>query len=430
MPPELVAIFSYLWQIVKAWWWVPLPFLLWKPLSYFWLWWRTEEFFKKQKFIYLEIKIPEESLKPIRAMESVFAGLHQSFWDPANFWEKWWDGKVVRGFSLETVSIGGQTHFYIKIPEERRDVVEACIYSQYPEAEITLAEDYIKYVPQDIPNEEWDMWGSDYCLVKPNPYPIKTYLEFEKETDKEEKRIDPVALLLEAMAKIKPGEQFWLQILCSPRSQEVALPFLKEGEVIRDKLAKRPEKPKPKPIIQEALKILITGRHTEEKKEETSFPPEMKLTPGEKEIISGVERKISKPSFICSVRFIFLGKRDVWFKGNLRLAFSFFGNYSTENLNKIVNLGRTLTKVYSRPPFNILDNRRVYLRKRRMFRLYCDRLPPYFPRSANYRTGVFILNTEELASLYHFPGRMVAPAPGVPWVEVKKEVAPPELPTE
>jgi len=430
MPPELVAIFSYLWQIVKAWWWVPLPFLLWKPFSYFWLWWRMEEFFKKQKSICLEIKIPEESLKPIRAMESVFAGLHQSFWDPPNFWEKWWDGKVVLGFSLETVSIGGQTHFYIKIPEERRDVVEACIYSQYPEAEITLAEDYTKYVPQDIPNEEWDMWGSDYRLVKPNPYPIKTYLEFEKETAKEEKRIDPVALLLEAMAKIKPGEQFWLQILCSPRAQEAVLPFLKEGEAIRDKLAKRPERPKPKPIIQEALKILITGKRPEEKKEEIWFSPEMVLTPGEREVISGVERKISKSPFACTVRFIFLGKRDVWFKGNLRLAFSFFGNYSTEDLNKIVNLGKTLTKVYSRPPFNILDKRRTYLRKRRMFRLYCDKAPPYYPRSADYRTGVFILNTEELTSLYHFPSRVVAPAPGVPWVEAKKEAAPPELPTE
>ena len=66
----------------------------------------------------------------------------------------------------------------------------------------------------------------------------------------------------------------------------------------------------------------------------------------------------------------------------------------------------------------------------KIFRLYRERFHPMFPRPADRRTGLFVLNTEELASIYHFPSRAVAPAPTVPRVEAKKGEAPPELPIE
>ena len=435
MMPEasLFLVFGYFWQLIKAWWWLPLPFLLWRPARAFWLFWRREEFIKKQKFVLLEIKLPEESLKPIRAMEQVMAGLWQAFWDPPNYWEKWWDGKIVLGFQLETVSIGGDVHFYIRCPDYRRDIVESNIYSQYPEAEITSAEDYTRYVPQDLPNKDWDMWASDYKFLKPDPYPIKTYRDFETEAEKEEeKRVDPMAVLLELMAKIKPGEQLWCQIQCSPIADKYAEPFFQEGLALKDKLAHRPEPAKRKPIWQESAEILIKGAPSEEKapKSLELIAPELRLTPGEKEIITGVERKISKPPFKCSARFIYMGRREVWFKANLRLIFAYFGSYVTEHMNALVPMGKTITKVYSRPPFNILDERRVYLRKRKIFRQYRERLEPMFPRPGDRRTGLFVLNTEELASLYHFPSRAVAPAPTVPRVEAKKGEAPPGLPVE
>ena len=278
------------------------------------------------------------------------------------------------------------------------------------------------------------MWASDYKLIRPNPYPIKTYPEFEKETEREEeKRVDPVASLLESFAKMKPGEQLWVQIQASPIAEEYAEPFFKEGEEIRDKIAKRPEEPKLKPMIQEAAEILITGKVPEEEKPPEKLEliaPELRLTPGEREIITGLEKKISKPPFKCSIRFIFLGKREVWFKPNLRLGLAFFGNYVTENMNALFPLGKTITKVYSRPPFSLLDARRLYLRKRKIFKLYIERFSPTFPREGNYKTGTFILSTEELASLFHFPSRRVAPAPGVLRVEAKRGEAPPEIPIE
>ena len=444
MPPEISEFLKNLtptlkpaWEIFKSWWWVILPFILWKPFLFFWLWWRIERWLKTvYKPILLEIKIPKEIIKPIRAMEEVMASLNGVIYHPPDWWETWIDGQLQTSIALEIISIGGEIHFFIRIHKDYREAVEASIYAQYPKAEITQVDDYTRTVPHDIPNKDWDMWGTDYQFLKPNPYPILTYKKFEREAEiVEEKKVDPIATLLEALAKIKPGEQFWLQIIATPIAEPKKNPafasFLKEGEAIRDKLARRPEKPVPKPILQEAAEVLISGKPpgVEEKKEEI-IPPEMKLTPGEKEIITALEEKISKPVFSTTARFIFLGKREVFFKPNFRLGFAFFNSYTTQNLNALFPYAPTLTRIHKSwfLPLNFIRPRRYYLRCRRLFWRYRERLDPFFPRTTPWPVR-FILNIEELASLYHFPSWEVAPVPGVPRVEVKKG-PPSELPTE
>ena len=136
---------------------------------------------------------------------------------------------------------------------------------------------------------------------------------------------------------------------------------------------------------------------------------------------------MAKPIFRTNIRFVYFGKRDVWFKGNFRLAFNFFGSYSAKNLNELQPLGLTFTKIHKSwfLPLNLLRERRHYLRCRRMFRLYTIRENPFFPRPG----GTFILNTEELASLFHFPSRVTVPGATLPRVEAKKGEAPPGLPT-
>lgn len=455
MPPELAIILSYFWQLVKAWWWLPLPFFLWKYFLYLWKWWRTEIWFKTvYKPILLEIKLPREVVKPIRAMENVLAAIHGAVYHPPDRWERYIDGQVQTGLSFDIVSIEGEIHFYIRFHQDYRQAVEAAIYSQYPEAEITQVEDYIKFAPHDIPNKDWDLFASDYQLAKPKPYPIKTYRQFETEQEREpEKIVDPLANLLEGLAKMKPGEQFWIQIMATPlgTAGEPGAPrgtvagFLKKGEEIINKITKR-KTYKPKPMIKEAAEILIprpeeiagviSGAKPEgwspaqPPKEEELFPPvRMKLTPVEEEILKAVETKISKPAFGCGIRFIYLGKRDVFFKPNLRIAFNFFNCYTTVNMNALIPWGATITKIKKSiwfPPLNWIRPRRHYLRCRRIYRHYRERLNTLFPRFGADQ-GTFVLNTEELASLYHFPSWEVAPVPGVPRVEAKKG-PPPTLP--
>ncbi|MFH1462146.1 MAG: hypothetical protein ABIG08_00375 [bacterium] len=428
---EINLLLNYLIELIKNWWWLFLPFFLWKHFLNLYLFWRNDCWLQKQRTILLEIRLPRDVMKPIRAMETVMASIHGAVYHPPDWWEKWVEGQLQLSVAFEVISVGGEPHFFIRCGFPYRDAVESSIYAQYPGAEIQEADDYIKYVPQSIPNKEWDLWAADYKMLKDDHYPIKTYPQFETEHEAlEEKRIDPVAALVEGLAKIKPGEQFWVQIIAEPVSEGALAAWMASGQELRDKLARRPEKAKPTPMVQEMTNILISGKTSAEVKTEERdiIPPEMKLTPGERDIIMGLELKISKPIFRTVIRFIYLGKRDVFFKPNFRLAFSFFNSYTTLNMNAIVPLGKTLTKIHKSwfLPFNLLVRRRHYLRCRKIFRNYIKRLPPFFPRPG----GSFMLNTEEMASLFHFPSQIIAPTPGAYRIETKKGSMPPHLPTE
>ena len=96
-------------------------------------------------------------------------------YDPSDWYEKWWEGHFQKTLSLEIISIGGDIRFILKVPAPVRNLVESSIYAQYPEIEIVEVEDYTKNVPQDIPNDKWDLWGCDYETIKPDIYPISVY---------------------------------------------------------------------------------------------------------------------------------------------------------------------------------------------------------------------------------------------------------------
>jgi hypothetical protein len=436
--PTIYPFFVSAWEIIKIWWWLPIPFLLWKPFSFIWLWWRTDCFLKDKKFVLFEVKIPKEVLKPIRAMENVIDGLWQVLYDPPGFWwEKWIEGKVLLSYSFDIISVEGDIHFFIRTLEANRHSVEASIYSQYPEAEISIVSDYTKNVPADIPNKDWDLWGADYRLLRDNSYPIKTYKEFETEKEAlEEKRIDPLAILFEASAKIEQGEQLWIQILAGPVADD-DFPWITRAKKLRDELVRRKAPPAKKSMFMEGADILIGGKAPGQKGEEKEvIPPEMKLTPGERDIVAGLEQKIAKRGFKTSIRFIYLGKKDVFFKPKIRLPLAFFSAFATENFNMLVPYGQPLITKIPKSwflPLNLFRDRRLYLRKRAIFRKYKIRVNPYFPREKAVGKGkkdVFILNTEELASIFHFPGKRVAPAPFIERIEAKKGEAPPGLPME
>jgi len=420
LSPEQKGVFVMLWEFIKTWWWVILPFVLFPLLKVYYHFWIMSRWDQRQEKIFLEIKIPKEILQPIKAMEYVMAGIH-GIHDKPNFREKWLEGQFQLSISFEIVGIDGQPRFFMRVPRRWRTQIESNIYAHYPEAEITQVKDYTRNIPQDIPNRDWDLWGTDLKMTREDPYPIKTYPKFETEREtKEEKRVDPIANLLEGMSTLKPGEQLWVQIVVRPIIDEV--PWVAQGRKIVDRLVRRPEPAKSRPIVQEAAETVLFGPQQAGLVERELIPPEMKLTPGEREIVSAIEEKIGKFGFSSNIRFIYLAKQDVFLPSSpVRIAMSLFRALSTLNLNGLKPDNRTRTKIQW-----ILRRRRLYIRKRRIFRYYQRRWAPFFPLIR----GLFILNTEELATLYHFPSRVVAPAPGVPRVEAKKGEPPPGLPLE
>ena len=380
--------------------------------------------------ILLEIKMPKEILKPLKAMEQVFFGLWGCIYDPSDWWEKWIEGKMLLAYSFEIVGLEGVPHFFIRIPESRRNAVEANIYSQYPDVEISVVDDYVKAVPPDAPNKDWDLWGADYELLKSDAYPIRTYSRFFEEkpdAPKEEKRIDPLASLLEGIAKFGAGEQIWVQITAFPVTV-AENNYVARAKEEANKLIGRPKKEKSKSMVGEAVSGVVLGKKVEEKKQDLLWP-EMMLSPGERDVISAIEKKMGQYSFECFIRFLYVAKRDSFFGGAKAVPLGFFSQFSTTDLNGMKPFPPTMTKIHKSwfLPLNLIRERRVYVRKRTFFRNYIKRLPPLFPKK---KVKTFVLGSEELATLFHFPGKSVVSAPSISRVETKKGEAPVDLPSE
>lgn len=443
----LILFLIILWvPFLRVWWWVFLPLMLQSQLKTLYLWWLNWDFdYAKQKWVILQIIPPKEVLAPVKAMEDVFSVVWPLM-DVGNFRERWCDGELENGpywFSWEIASIEGKINFYVRCLKGHKPTFEMALYAHYPDIEIHEVSDYTKLVPPTVPNEEWDMYGEDWDLRREDPYPIKTYEKFfEPQGERisaEEKRIDPIIGLLEGMSKLGPGEHYWVQFITVPVGDHDEQDIYEDAQKIINKLSRRPEK-KTSTFMEElthTLKEVAMGPAKEgsgdsasyswtplEKDEETD-ELRISLTPGEREIITEVEKKMAKPLFRTTMRGVYVARRERWKTPNRILLRSYAAHFIVNNLNTLGFQGATRPRVHY-----FLRKRRVFLRARKMFRNAILRFPPLFPKRMSSDLNP-IFSSEELATMYHFPLRvsgMVAPT--MANVESKKAGPPANLPIE
>jgi len=454
MPTPLQVIFAfltafyYIGGFLLSLWWIYIPLILFFLAKGLWIKNARQKFVQGINWTLLEVKPPAEIKKTPRAMEQFFAGLHGAQRTP-NWKEKNVKGELQEWFSLELVSQGGQIRFLIRTPEMYRDLVEAQIYAQYPEAEISQADDYVQSVPADIPNPDYDLWGTELVLTKEDAYPIRTYTAFERDILLEEQRLDPLASLLEVMSKLRDGEQIWIQTLVRP----VLSDWKKECEKLRDKILDRAIKRAPGEFRKEAgawkdegknqLYFLLAGPASAEgATEERKINPLDWMTQSERDVLKALEENIAKIAFETVIRFIYLGRTDVFSKPNVSAVIGCYKQFSTENLNGFKPNGNITTKV----DYKIqLKKPREDYRKKKVLAAYRKRDFVQHSRAISYlkpffferlpilnwffiRSQPFVFNIEELATIYHYPGAMVK-APLTPKVEAKKGEPPAGLPT-
>ena len=424
---------------LRVWWWVFFPLFLSVELRVLYLWWvRWDYNYANTKWVTLEIVTPKEILTPLKAMEDVFSVIWGPLYSTSNWREIWCEGAYDSWMSFEIVSIEGALHFYIRTTSEHRGSIETALYSHYPELEIHEVQDYTKAVSKNIPNEEWDVYGEDFILAEHPAYPIKTYEKFfEPQGEKisaEEKRIDPISSLLELMSKLGQGEQFWMQFIITPITKNELPNWQGEAQKIINKLIKRPEK-KEKTLFTDLKDTFINllfgpqktgvGEKAEYSWLDTQVSEtqerELLLTPGEREVVTEIEGKMKKPAFRTSIRGVYVAKRENFKPGNRILSRSYFGHFQTHNLNQMRFSATT------RPKTHYVFRRRIpFLRNRRQFRNYILRFPAFFPDAIK---EVPVLNSEELATLYHFPLKITGLVfPTMARIESKKGGPPPNLP--
>ncbi len=381
-----------------------LPFLLGWMFWEVWMRYIRSLFFSNTAYTLLEVRLPKEILKSPVAMEIVLNAFFQTGGE-STFIARYWEGKTRAWFSLELVSLGGEVHFYIWTRTNMRNIIEAQIYSQYPEVEVREIDDYARGLVYDPEKNEF--WGAEYNKDKSNPLPLVTYVDFGLDRDpKEEFKNDPIAPVIEQLGAIKPQESIYLQIIIRAHKKEKRDGFFFKatdwGSQIKD-------------LRQNIIASL--------KAEGRNVP-----TVGEGKLIESLERNLRKHAFDTGIRVMYIAEKGYYNNTTAGALRNLFGSFSAQfgdeavsygGFNKLKANGTDFDypwQDYKNIRLNRIKTKTLDAFKRRMY---------FFPP---YQLKSMILTTEELASMYHFPGASVA-TPGLPRIPSKRAQAPTNLPT-
>lgn len=181
---------------------------------------------------------------------------------------------------------------------------------------------------------------------------------------------DPLSSLTSALAKMGPNEAASIQIVISPSDGK----WQKEGKGFISSTKKQESDP-------EKAKFSVPGKTLE-----------------------AVENKVSKPGFETSIRAVVVAESEESAKAHLGNIGSAFEQFNGE--------------------LNGLGGRKV-TRKEMFMEDFLYRYQPMYHLRGNHPS---VLNSEELATIFHFPNKQIT-TPHIFWVNAKTAPAPAEIPT-
>lgn len=439
----MIDPFLFTLKFIFDFWWLLMPVLLWQITWEKFKDHQRSNYRKKMEWAFLEIKFPIGVTRTPRAMEEVFNSLHAIAPSPSK--DLTWFNLNIRGFTpksycLIIIAHDGQLRFYIRFPRELQDFVKSRIYSQYHEVKFIETDDPLNSLPPVVPNPTFEFEAFDIRLSKEDGYPIKTYSILEKLP--KEQQIDPITTFSEGAQQISGKEWLIFQFFILPTTgdnSEHGNKWVERGKKLTNKLVGKEEKESKEtlwPEIEEFIKNLLLAPFrepiwkTSEEKQKDEFNIQ-KLTPGEREVIELIQTKISKLGYWCNFRVSYVAKTDVFAINRINvfsLIESIFRNFSTENVNSFNLI--PLTKAKSETTFKTFHLKRNEYRFFRRYRL--PRLSPFTINELNLKQKeldkAFILNSEEIASIFHPPMIFVPPA-GIEKIPAKELPPSPELPT-
>jgi len=182
---------------------------------------------------------------------------------------------------------------------------------------------------------------------------------------------DPMSSITSALAKMGPGEAAAIQVLISPAESD----WQKEG-----------------------------GKFISDTKKQESDPEKAKYSTPAK-TLEAVENKIAKPGFETSIRIVAVSDSDDAAKSH------------------VTNLGTAFSQFAG--DLNSLKSRKIN-RKGAFMEDFLYRYQPMFNVFGNH---VSILNSEELATIFHFPNKQIT-TPHIFWLNSKTAPAPAQIPNE
>ena len=416
---------SLLWFLFTHGGWLVLIIVILSIFLYLRLYNQQKKYLESVEQTILAIDIPKDNEQSLVAAEQIFASL-AGIKRSGTLVDKYWHGKTQLSFSLEIISLEGYIQFLIRTPVRFKDLVEAAIYAQYPEAEITEVEDYVKSIPDDVHelDSDYKLWGTEFRLDKFSAYPIKTYRSFEHPLT--QTFIDPMASMLEVMSKLGPGEQLGLQFVIAPvnnkwkeRGYQLIKKLIGEKVDANKNLGDKLVESSVEGLGKFSESIYKIWGDIEEKRDDDSAHPNLYqyLTQNQKFVVEAIENKLSKISFATTFRVYYLANTQRYQRGKgVNPIIGAINQFNSSDLNSFKKNKRFTTDAH----YFFVDKRISRVQKK-LLKLYKKR-----SRKGTYE---FYLGTEELATLYHFP-IITVKAPLLKRTESKKAEAPTALPLE
>jgi hypothetical protein len=330
--------------------------------------------------VLLILEIPRANDKKELAAEQLFASLHGILRD-AN--ELKINNGVQEHLSFEIASTNRQIRFFVWVPKILQSFVEGQIYAQYPTVQIYEAkEDYV-----DHSKNHPVIYSSEITLTDNEALPIKTFESFE---------VDPMAGITGTLAKLEDvDEEMWIQILVRPiadswhKESDAWIKSVKNGSGFfgfGDGGGIT--------WLTEALGAL--WKPPEGGTASPASSPE--LSERDKARISKAEEKAAKLGYRVKIRLMYLGSSQTNAKLHMQALTGTFKQYNSTNLNGFKQSGSSFDRV---------------------------QIEAY--RQRRFTEKGFVLNIQELASVYHLPHTNVE-TPNVVWANSKTAEPPAKLP--
>jgi hypothetical protein len=409
-----------------------------------WVHYIQQDFISGIDFVLLEITPPREVLRSPLAMELFITNALYHFSYKGGK-EEYWQGAVWFWFSLEIASIDGIVHFYIRTPTRIRGLIETQMYAQYPQAQVKAVEDYTLAIDEISPKSEWNGWGCEFDLLKPEAFPIRTYIDYGLEKDpKEEYKVDPISPVIELFASIQKGEQMWVQFVITPSRKM----YHTQGTLFGKHDWVEQSRVETKKLLDPYTRIFRPESPGGKPTKGVYMPSYLQPT------VERMSQKRDKLGFETGVRIMYLAKKEIMPPGtrnnhsrDIRLIFRSYQNPSVNGFNRInATQGDRYSGIFpaSKETVMMLANRMLHeYRERAFFHLplrhhifsqhyWAWPVPGVIGLDgvikAYVHHHIFVLNAEELATIWHFPGQIMR-VPTLERIESKEASPPTNLPT-
>ena len=295
-------------------------------------------------------------------------------------------------FSFEIVSHNGQIYFYIGVPNNNIHFFQERIQAVYPNAEIEIVEDYNIFSPEDT------IVGARMVLKEGFIFPLKTYKDIE---------IDPLDSLTNSLTKLSKKDGAVIQIVArSSHRRWHTKSSLFTRTVSKGKSILYAKKISGMRGLPGMFSVWFggLGQFFQTVKKDDPLKKEhenIQLSQMEQEMIKGVEEKNSKAGLDVNIRIIVSSHNEGFARTYLDNIINSFSQYN------LYQYGNSFKTVKSSQDFLIND---------------------FIYRNFNEKYKL-ILNTEELASLYHMPLTSTN-TPNIAWLDARAAAAPSNMPAE